>query len=192
MTRRTEISPGVRVLMVCTGNICRSPMAHRMLEWFVEENGCADHVVVESAGTWATSGFPATVEAVDVLARRGIDLDSHRSQALDPRVLRDADLVVVMTSVHVKELTGVDPEGVGKMRLLKELADLAAAVRDEDASAGRGSKHAIEALLKAPRPEPRRALDLDDPIGLPMSAYERCAGEIEAGIRALADVLCRG
>ena len=182
--------PGpARILVICTGNICRSPMAHRMLESLLEKGGCSESVVVESAGTWATTGFPATVEAIDVLGRRGIDLEPHRSRALDPRVVRAADLVIVMTSVHVRELMGLDPDVAGKLRLLKELAELAAWVRDHAPDA-RDPHHAIAALLSAPRPEPRRALDLDDPIGLPISAYERCAGEIELGIRALADLLC--
>lgn len=182
-------SRAVHVLVVCTGNICRSPMAHWMLESFLADRSCGG-VTVESAGTWGMIGHPATSEAIDVLARRGVDLSRHRSRGVDPRAVGAADLVVAMTSVHVRELSGLDESVGDKLRLLKELPELASWARHNRTVTD--SRSGLEALLAAPRPEPRRALDVDDPIGLPISAYERCAGEIEVGIRALADTLCPG
>jgi hypothetical protein len=61
----------------------------------------------------------------------------------------------------------------------------------EESSASETSAR-LRSLLSARRPEPRRALDLDDPMGLPVFAYERAAGEIQLGVRRLAEVLCGG
>lgn len=169
--------------MVCTGNICRSPMAEAILRHELERRGCSD-IEVTSAGTWAGLGNPATPEALEVLGARGIDLDAHRSRPVDLEELAEADLVVAMTSVHLRELRQLS-EAVGtKLVLMKEIAEM------EPAQRAAGSP--LEALLAGSRPEPRRALDLDDPMGLPVFAYERAAGEIAAGIQRLAEILCPG
>lgn len=148
----------------------------------LRRRGCSG-IDVASAGTWGGVGYPATSDAVDVLAARQIDLATHRSRPVDEEELAEADLVVAMTSVHLQEIEAIRPGTRAKTVLLKEVAEIA----EGDVPDPRGR---LRSLLEARRPEPRRALDLDDPMGLPQSAYERCAGELEAGVRALADVLC--
>ncbi|HEX2294717.1 MAG TPA: hypothetical protein VHN37_05345 [Actinomycetota bacterium] len=168
----------MKIVFVCTGNICRSPMGEALLRHELERRGCAD-VEVSSCGTWASAPQPATGHAVTVLGGRGIDLSAHRSRALDANELEDADLVLAMTSVHVREIEQMAPAALPKVRLVKELVEL-------DLRPGAG----LEALLAATRPAPRRNLDVDDPMGLLPRSYERAAGEIEAGVRVLADALC--
>ncbi|MDQ3915945.1 MAG: low molecular weight phosphotyrosine protein phosphatase [Actinomycetota bacterium] len=168
----------MKIVFVCTGNICRSPMGEAMLRHELAARGCND-VEVSSCGTWGLVRQPATTDAVTTLSGRGIDLASHRSRALDAAEIASADLVVAMTSVHVREIAAEVPGALPKVRLVKELAELR-----PDAGTG------LAGLLAAPRPEPRRSLDVDDPMGLPSRAYERAAGEIEAGVKVLADALC--
>lgn len=168
----------MKIVFVCTGNICRSPMGEALLRHELERRGC-DGIEVSSCGTWASAPQPATEHAVTVLHGRGVDLRAHRSRALEAAEMEEADLVLAMTSVHVREIEEVAPSALPKVRLMKELVEL-------DLRPGAG----LDALLAATRPAPRRDLDVDDPMGLLPRSYERAAGEIEAGVKVLATVLC--
>lgn len=175
----------MKILFVCTGNLCRSPTAEVLLKSALDRLGC-EGIEAASVGTWAYPGSPATPEAVDTMRRRGIDLSEHRSRPVEQAELSATDLIVVMTSVHEREIRMLAPDVMDKVVLLKELPEFD--LRDLPSSGTRGER--LGALLALPRPERRRALDVDDPMGLPSGAYERCAGELSAGIEVLADVLC--
>lgn len=87
-----------RVLFVCSGNTCRSPLAVLALEG--ELGAGSDSVTVSSAGTAAESGQPASEGSQLVAERQGHDLSRHRSRPLTGAMLREADLVLVMTPAH--------------------------------------------------------------------------------------------
>jgi protein-tyrosine phosphatase len=130
------------------------------------------------------AGNGASADAISVLESRGLDLSSHRSRPLAIEELDSADLIVAMTSAHVREIVALSPRVEHKIRLLKELEKL---VQERAAET---SSERLAGMLAVARPRRRRALDVDDPMGLPISTYERCVSELETGIRALADVLC--
>jgi protein-tyrosine phosphatase len=90
--------PGFRVLFVCTGNTCRSPLAAGALAH--ELGAAAARVEVSSAGTAAAEGDPAQPYAIEVAGRDQVDLHGHRSRRLTPELLRQADLVFVMERPH--------------------------------------------------------------------------------------------
>jgi protein-tyrosine phosphatase len=94
----------IRVTMVCTGNICRSPMAESILRETLRGTDLESRVVVDSAGTHNYHvGEDADGRARQILAEGGYTI-SHRARRFDPQWLRDRDLILAMDSGHVREL----------------------------------------------------------------------------------------
>jgi tRNA threonylcarbamoyl adenosine modification protein (Sua5/YciO/YrdC/YwlC family) len=113
------------VLFVCTGNTCRSPMAERMCRKLIADRlGCKQDevqergVLVVSAGTAAVHGGRASREAVEVLAQQGIPLADHESQPLTEQLVRNADLILVMTGAHRQLIVREWPEAAERTHLL--------------------------------------------------------------------------
>lgn len=102
-----------RILIVCVGNICRSPIAEYLLR---ERLG--DRVHVGSAGLSAMTGYPMDPTSLVLLREHGIDGDAHRARQLDTSLLRDADLVLVMETSHVEAVRRMAPEATGKVFMM--------------------------------------------------------------------------
>jgi len=112
----------VKVLMVCLGNICRSPMAEFMLRDAAAQAGLA--IEVESAGVSAEVGRPATFEARAVLAEIGVSGEGHVARVLTEQMLRDADLVLVATESLMRRVMQFDNADADKTKLMLGDADL--------------------------------------------------------------------
>ncbi|HET9151880.1 MAG TPA: low molecular weight protein arginine phosphatase [Gemmatimonadales bacterium] len=89
----------MRVLFVCTGNTCRSPMAAALLRHALQERG-AGGFDVSSAGTGAWDGSPASEGAYLVALEHGLDLSAHRARLLTRDLVKDADLILTMSPQH--------------------------------------------------------------------------------------------
>lgn len=101
------------ILTVCTGNICRSPMAEYLLR---QQLGPDSEGRVSSAGVYATNGQPASEEAVRALAERGIDASAHRSRMLTRPMAEEADYILVMTRSHQDAICSQWPDLAAKVR----------------------------------------------------------------------------
>jgi protein-tyrosine phosphatase len=112
-----DVSDLVHVVTICSGNICRSPMAEKLLRAAFDDAGLADRVVVTSAGVgpWHV-GEPMDSRAAATLARHGHDT-GHVARQIDATTA-DADLVLAATSDHVRDLrrAGVPAEAVRLLR----------------------------------------------------------------------------
>lgn len=110
-----------RVTFVCSGNICRSPMAEAVFSHLVEDAGLADRVDVDSAGTgdWHV-GEPADRRALDALRRAGFDGASHRARQFDAADFVTTDLVVALDSGHARSLRAwAGPHHLDKVVMLR-------------------------------------------------------------------------
>ncbi|WP_368733211.1 low molecular weight protein-tyrosine-phosphatase [Streptomyces alkaliphilus] len=155
----------MRVCFVCTGNICRSPMAAAVLRRRLAEDGLADRVVVESAGTdgWHT-GDPADTRAVATLLASGYDA-GHAARRFEAEEFPHHDLVVALDTGHLRRLRalapasdGADPGPTDRIRLLRSFD---------------------------PSPEAERSPDVPDPYWGDAEAFEECLEMIEAAMPGL-------
>lgn len=112
-----------RILFVCTGNVCRSPMAQGLFNARAQREHESHLFIAESAGTWALEDQPASTNAVTAMAQRGIDITAHRGQTVSAELLERASVVIVMTRNHLDALTAEFPTYRHKMHLISELKD---------------------------------------------------------------------
>src|SRR5215831_12864164 len=105
------------VLFVCTGNICRSPMAEGIFRQAVQGQG---NYRVVSAGLGAAAGQPPSTYAVQAVKELGIDISSLRSPMLTPELVQQADYIFGMTHNHVDTVTLLYPQSAEKVFLLRE------------------------------------------------------------------------
>lgn len=108
-----------RILIVCVGNICRSPTAEFLFREKLKHRG----IHISSAGLKALVGRPMDDNAMQILKEHGIDADGHRARQLDPMMLREADLVLTMERNHLKTVSRLAPEASGKLFLLDKWQD---------------------------------------------------------------------
>src|SRR3954463_8334410 len=109
----------MRILFVCTGNTCRSALAEALARKVIIERGLTD-VDVQSAGTSAWDGAPASDGALLVGMERGLDLSQHRSQTLTRELIQSSDLVLAMGPHHLERIEALG--GTGKAYLLTDFA----------------------------------------------------------------------
>ena len=110
----------MKILFVCSGNTCRSPMAAALAKQYFESVGRDD--LTDSAGLFANPGEKASEYSVKAMAERNIDISNHRSKQLTPEMVRNADILVPMTDSHANMLNilGVDDS---KIKQIGEICD---------------------------------------------------------------------
>lgn len=104
------------ILVLCTGNTCRSPIAEYMLKAATERHGL--EVAIKSAGLGALAGQPADPYAIKVARKHGLDIEPHRARQLTEEHLQDCELVLVMESWQQAELELRYPFLRGRVYLL--------------------------------------------------------------------------
>ncbi|MBN2476610.1 MAG: threonylcarbamoyl-AMP synthase [Pirellulales bacterium] len=149
------------VLLVCTGNTCRSPMAEALARDILAKRlGCRIDeledrgVIVVSAGIAALMGGRASAEAVEVMSRFGLDIGAHETQPLTEPLVRHADVIYTMTRVHREAIVAQWPGAAERTWLLCQ----------------NGS-------------------DVSDPIGGPVERYQACADQIQAELKPRLETL---
>jgi len=181
------------VLVVCTGNICRSPAGERLLRHTLSATG----VDVTSAGTYAVAGHPVEPSMARLLTVDGIDVAGFAARRLTERLVRDADLVLTMETGHRSAVVQAHPRALTRAFTLREFAYLLEvcrvaaptaylAVQGTDPSARlreltRLAADARTRRVAAPCPDP----DIDDPYRRGDEAYQQAYAAIRAAVDAI-------
>jgi protein-tyrosine phosphatase len=172
----------VHVLVVCTGNICRSPTAERLLRLHAGELGVTG-LTVGSAGTRAVVGYGMEATAREVLVELGGDPVQFRARQLTPSLVEEADLVLTMTTRHRDRVLAESPRAMRRTFTVLEAERLLTVPTEEPALPAR--------LVVARGLQPLEPHDDDvvDPVGEARVLFETVGQQINRATRALAQAL---
>lgn len=141
----------MKIMFVCTGNICRSAMADVMLKSKIKNTDLENKLEVFSAGTHADTGSHATFTAIEAMEELGIDLKPHRATNIMDSNIEDMDFILCATSKHKQLVLAIFPKLQDNVYTIKEFAEY-------DIESG---------------------LDISDPWGYDLSVYRSCASLLE-------------
>jgi protein-tyrosine phosphatase len=180
------------ILFVCTGNVCRSPIAEGMLREALAARLGADAPLVSSAGTSGWEGSPAMSESVQAGAERGVDISSHVARELTPKMLQQADLVVGLAVEHRDAVAARDAAIAERAFTLKELVRLLEGLPPVSADASDSLPDRVAQADRARRDGAqgnRFDESVSDPLGMPIETYRAVAWELDGWITRLAPAL---
>lgn len=144
------------IIYICTGNICRSPMAHWYMQKKIKDFGNQNDYLIDSCGTSAQSGQPATKNAIEAISEYDVDMKNHRAKYIDEVNLTNYDLIICLTESHKNIVLYMYPNIKDKIFTLKEYIN-----KDTEYK------------------------DIDDPWGFDINVYRTCAEEIVENVDKL-------
>jgi len=148
--------PIFQILFVCSGNICRSPMAEGYLRTLMPRR-LKEKVRIVSAGTLGIFGQPASLEAIEVMHEKSIDIIGHRSQGVTKNLIDKSNIIFAMAFDHYKILRDHFP----------------------------GRKKDIYLLRSFNKNKPSAKDSIPDPIGLDFETYLHCRDTIEEEVKRI-------
>ncbi len=183
------------ILVICTGNVCRSPIAEGVLRAALDTRLHDEAPLVASTGTAGWEGSGAMPESVAAAAEHGVDISGHSARRLRLEHVRASDLVLAMATEHREEVVRVEPEAAVRTFTLKEIVRLLEALPPADAAAERSAgwlparvREADELRHSGFAGNPHDE-DVADPLGMPIDSYRAIAWELEMWCGRLVDGL---
>lgn len=187
--RAVESEPQFGVLFVCTGNVCRSPVAERLTRAFLDEAMGADAALlrVESAGTRAVVGSGVHPDSAAVLTSLGGEPGGFVARQLTDEYAAGADLTLTLTRAHRRSVLNRAPRGLARTFTLLEAADLASLVPSDVDLAGDSYPERCRSFVREmAAARARRATDahddIADPIGRPVEFHQEVGEQIAGGV----------
>jgi protein-tyrosine phosphatase len=187
-----------KVIFVCTGNICRSPMAEQMLIQKADKNKLP--IKVLSAGVMAMTGDPMTPQSADAMTKRGFTPTKHIAQDLTPKLLEEADLVLTATLDHRSAIARMLPKASKYSFTIDEFARLTSFLRADpelqeefkkkpketrDQYLKRAMQEAV--LLRGMVPTNLDPKDVVDPYGESIEVYNQVAEHIDVMLEIIVE-----
>lgn len=148
----------MKIMFICSGNTCRSAMAHWMLKKKIEEMKI-NNIEVYSSGIYAETGDIPTEEAIETMEEYGIDLKNHKATNIYDSKIEEMDLILCLTNIHKLQILRAFPQLQGKLYTIKEYVEY-----DE---------------------EGQDQTNIKDPWGYGVGVYRICAAEIEKCLELL-------
>lgn len=191
------------ILFVCTGNVCRSPAAERLLRRDLDRVGGGiaglSGVDVSSAGTGALVGDPVSPPMAALMEQVGADASGFAARQLTPSLVRTADLIITMTSAHRRETVTMLPAAVQRTFVLGELAHMLDGVDGDEIAAAGGASGSTSDRIRAAMTVAKRhrtpgvdpAEDIVDPYGRSNSVYATSFEQIQAALEPLLRIVAR-
>jgi protein-tyrosine phosphatase len=184
------------ILVVCTGNICRSPIAEGILKAEFRRRLGERGPEVISAGTAGWEGSRAMPESVDAAAERGADISDHVAHRLGSTDVERADLIVGMSPEHRDDVIRLAPGAAAKTFTLKELVRLLEELPPVDAPASTDAatswtervRQAHELRRSGFSGNPQNE-DVADPLGLPFESFRAVAWDVDEWCARLVEAL---
>ncbi len=187
------------ILSVCTGNVCRSPVAEAAIRQALSETF---PVLVHSAGTGALVGSGTPDLTVKLAAQHGLDVEDHRGRQINGGLIQTSDLILGMAREHRRHVVELFPGAMRRAFTLRELGRIAEAVEsrlpDAVRAAGASSAEdgmraaiALAASLRGTVVPPSEPTDLDviDPYRQPEDVYQRSFLQLMPAARRVSDYL---
>lgn len=169
----------MKLLFVCTGNICRSPTAERLAVAYAAQHGI-EGLSVSSAGTRAVIGHPIHPEAAQVIEHLGGRTGGFAARQLTPRLAGDPDLVVTMTKAHRDAVLELAPHRLHRTFTLTEAALLVSEY---------GARRIADLAALRPQLSSNLVADIIDPIGAPREVFTAVGSSIAELVPSVMQIL---
>lgn len=150
----------IKIMFVCTGNICRSAMAHHYMQHKVKKLNIENMFLISSCGIYAMTGSSATINSQKAMEKYQVNLNTHRATNISDIDIENYNLVLCMTKSHKEYIISNFSKLNGQVYTLKEYVDIADNMKD-----------------------------INDPWECGMGVYINCAGEIVKNVDNLIDIL---
>ncbi|MDN5773004.1 MAG: low molecular weight phosphatase family protein [Brevibacterium aurantiacum] len=190
MSGRWDVTdPQFRILLVCTGNICRSPLAEYLLRAGLDELA-PEQFRISSAGTQSWEGGPVTGQIRKIAEERGLSISDFTSTRLQPQHIEDADLVLTMDRSHRSDVVQMVPASLRRTFTLREFARILPSVPPERQTQPAQRWHSLAVLSQRYR-RPVRDLaaavsdDVVDPFDRSDAVYDEMIEQMVPAIDSL-------